>query len=230
MFRTTAILALACAGVIGANAANLVSNAGFETGDFTSWTIGGPQVALNGGPMPDGSTTYPYDGNQYVGVGAALAPGVYPPHSGNYAAYFGNGAFNTTGTSMTEYYSLSQTLTTVAGQAYTISLYVANDTPAAPAQQYYNEITGSFGTGTGLTLFDAVPATIYASTYYQYTFYGLATSTSTTLTLDFDNESGYFDVDDISVNAGTPEPASLLLVGPAVGGLLYFARRRRAKA
>jgi hypothetical protein len=224
MKGTLAVILLAAASVVSANA-DAVNNAGFETGDFTGWSISGPAATLNGGPVSDPVTTNPQDGSQYVGVSAAIAPGVYVPNSGAFYAYFSGGAFNTTGTTMTEYYTLSQTINTTPLQAYTVSFYLANDTPADPTHGYYNEVTGTFGTGTGLALFD-VPATADASTYTKYTFYGIATSESTTLTLNFDNP-GYFDVDDVSVNAATPEPATLALIGPALGGLLYFARRRR---
>ncbi len=169
--------------------------------------------------------TAPADGNQYVGVGASLGAAGYPTHSGLYDAYFYGGSFSTS-TTPSSWYSVSQTITTVAGQGYTINFWLANDVTPDTTDGYYNEVMGTFGGGSGT--FMNIDGTPTASTYLPYTFYGVASSTSTTLTLNLDNEAGYFDLDDVSVTSGVPEPASLLLVGPAMGALYFLRRRRKA--
>src|SRR5271168_990174 len=82
-----------------ANPTNLVANCGFETGTFSSWTLAGNDVpgALNNLYGVEGLD--PIDGNS--------------PHSGSDQAFFGDLMQNAT--------TLSQSLTTIAGDAYVIT-------------------------------------------------------------------------------------------------------------
>jgi hypothetical protein len=84
--------------------ANLVFNGGFETGDFTDWTLNNSSV---------------YDSVCQVGdsIGAATCM----VNSGDYAASFGHDGGVTT---------LSQDLVTTPGAAYTLNFYLANDNPS----------------------------------------------------------------------------------------------------
>ena len=76
---------------------NLVMNPGFETGDFTDWTLSG-----NTG---------------FMSVDTASG-GTYVPHSGNYFALLGPvGSLG----------YLSQDIATMAGQTYTFSWWLASD-------------------------------------------------------------------------------------------------------
>jgi len=85
-----------------ANADSLVTNGGFETGDFTGWTITGPFACV-------GSTV----SCEPSGYGLDADPG---PHSGLYAAYLGGSGPDDL---------LSQTLATTAGQDYTLEFFLA---------------------------------------------------------------------------------------------------------
>ena len=88
-----------CAGFAGRASAgpmNLIVNGGFETGDFTGWTLGGNTANTFVGP--------PFDG-------------VGHPFSGLHAAVLG--AVGSVGT-------LSQTFATVPGTSYELSLWGAN--------------------------------------------------------------------------------------------------------
>jgi hypothetical protein len=86
-----------CAGFAGrASAGNLIVNGGFETGDFTGWTLGGNTAGTFVGP--------PFDG-----VGHAF--------SGEHAAVLG--AIGSVGT-------LSQTFATVPGTLYELTLWGSN--------------------------------------------------------------------------------------------------------
>ena len=76
---------------------NLVVNGGFETGDFSGWTLGG-----NSGVGPFGQQTW-VDGGD--------------PKSGQYAA--GLGPYGSDGT-------LSEQLQTVAGQTYVVDFWLSN--------------------------------------------------------------------------------------------------------
>ncbi|MFO1433549.1 MAG: PEP-CTERM sorting domain-containing protein [Candidatus Competibacteraceae bacterium] len=89
-------------GNAAANHLDLITNGGFETGDFTGWTV-------NPLPMSAGGTGYTDVGSVYV-------------HSGTYAALIGEPGFDGT---------LSQTLTTLPGVVYDLEFWLASggDTP-----------------------------------------------------------------------------------------------------
>src|SRR5271154_5839081 len=88
--------------VCDAISSNLVSNCGFEDGDFTGWTI-------------TGNTANP--GDNYYGVDA------FDANSGNFGAYMSQDFFN--GTSPVD---LSQTLATSPGGNYDITFWLEQDT------------------------------------------------------------------------------------------------------
>jgi hypothetical protein len=80
-----------------------VGNGGFETGDFSDWT-------LDGDPYPDNFVAGGFTWDDYV-------------HSGEYAALLGEAGKTA---------SLSQTLPTVAGQLYQVSFFLNNPTGDTP--------------------------------------------------------------------------------------------------
>src|SRR5580658_3028122 len=83
--------------------ANLIQNGGFETGDTSGWTL-------------SNASAYDVVCEQGNPVGAATCI----VNSGNYAMSFGN-AYAVT--------SLSQTIPTIAGDAYVLDFFLANDNP-----------------------------------------------------------------------------------------------------
>ena len=101
---------------------NLVSNCGFETGDFTAWTLSGSNSAPG------------YNGIDY-GVDS------FDAHSGAYGAYLGGfGAV----------LDLNQSIATTPGSNYTISFWIAQSpTPIAP---YLDSFSASFGSAHLLSL------------------------------------------------------------------------------
>ncbi len=97
MKRYAILLALALSVLlVQSAAANLVLNPGFETGDFTDWTVT---------PASSGSD-----------FGVSSSPSYV--HSGSYGAYFG--AVGSTDD------TISQTISTVAGDSYTFNFWLVH--------------------------------------------------------------------------------------------------------
>ena len=190
-----------CDGVAG----NLVANCGFETGHFTSWTLSGNDVPGQEGVLYGVEGTDPIDG--------------ISPNSGSDQAFFADLDSNAT--------TLSQDITTTAGDLYTITFWVAQDT--ASSSDYGNELLASFG---GTSLVDDSDVVVEGYTEYTYNV-GPVSGSSNTLELTFGNGLGEFLLDDVSVVDNgpvvTPEPDSLLLFGTGLLALVGVARRRLSR-
>jgi hypothetical protein len=168
-----------------ASAAELVTNGGFETGDFTGWTQ--------------------FGATDNTGVSTSDV------HSGDFAAYFG--AVRNTG-------GITQTLNTVIGQTYTISMWAQGDAGAP------NFGSVMFGGQTLVTTTDNP-----GFPYQLLTYTAVATSALTDLTYTFRHDPAYFYVDDVSVTGlagAVPEPASWALMIAGVGVAGGALRRRRS--
>lgn len=202
-----AVLFVLCCLTVGQNRAsaasictavtpNLVANCGFETGDFTSWTLAGNDVPLEQNILYGVEGTDPLDG--------------ISPNSGSYQAFFADLVDSST--------TLSQTIATNSGQLYRVQWYLAQDT--APVTPYTNAFSASFG-GTTLISLSAMPV----QGYTEYSADVEALSSSSTLAFTLGNDVGEFLLDDISVG-NVPEPASwLFMLGAgALWGLTAWRR------
>jgi hypothetical protein len=158
-------------------AANIVVNGDFETGDFTGWTLTGP-------------TTF-------------SAVDTVAPHTGNFAAFFGD--VSTT---------LQQSLATTIGGTYEISFWLMVESDPF-SQTTPNSFSASFG---GLPLISLVD--IPEQFYTQYVFDVTATSASTDLSFDFSDPPAFLDFDDVSVSQVTSVPGPV--VGAGLPGLILY--------
>jgi hypothetical protein len=189
----------AAASICGSITANLVTNCGFETDDFTGWSLSGNDV--------------PGELNNLYGVEGQDPIDLIFPNSGSYQAYIADFVSNAT--------TLSQTLTTVPGGEYTVSLYLAQDTaPDSGGPGFSNEFDATLD---GITLEDVTD--VAAEGYTEYSDTVDVTDSSSALDITLGNDLGEFLLDDVSVVA-TPEPSAWTL---SLGGvsLLGFAFRRK---
>jgi len=178
---------------------NIVNNCGFETGSFSSWTIGG-------------NTANP--GGNYYGVDS------FDAHSGNNGAYVSQDYVDGGTVPVT----LSQTLSTTPGSEYVVSFWLDQDT--APTAGYNHAFSAVFGGTTMLTLSPTVAAPGTVGSFVEYTFDEVATSATTTLQFSFENDDSYWSFDDVSVATMTPEPSTLFSAGAALAALLFIRSRR----
>ena len=192
------IAALFCAAAWNANA-NQVADPGFEA------SADGP------GPHPFSASWVNIDPSGFSGVGGDSAFA----HSGNNYAFLGA----TPGTG-----SLNQSFSTVAGQAYSLSFWLAND------------ITAGLPSGNSFrVLFNGIQVfTLTNSGAFSYTQFGanvVATGATSSLEFIYNHNNDFWRLDD--VNVSVPEAFSTIwLALPAFGalGLLHFSRARARKS
>jgi len=228
---STSILAIALTAA-GAHAGNLIVNGDFETGDYTGWNA-------NVEPGSDGQLTVVAN----AGEGSPLSGYAMPfnPGGGSYFSVsdqYGPGSY-----SLTQSFTLSSATTvSVSFQMFVNDQY---GTPAANGRDYNTnpnqnaEVDILTGTADPFT---NAPADIVSVLYGPAAIVGgsdpwtdyasslsLAAGTYQIRFAETDNQ-GYFQqgVDNVSISASVPEPASwaMMLIGCAgLGALLRGSRR-----
>jgi hypothetical protein len=116
-----------------------------------------------------------------------------------------------------DYDEIAQKLTTLPGQEYTITFYVANSMPAS-------RLSADFNVWWGNTIVLDIPA----SSAFGFTKYSLYLNAVGNDVLSFDayQDGGWYSLEDVSVTRGTPEPGTILLFGSGLLGLAGAVRRK----
>lgn len=192
---------------------NLVSNGGFESGDFSNWNISGSYACVGSSVCVGNGFTLDED------------PG---PATGGFAVYLGGCDETYSGCGGED--DLSQTIATVAGVTYTLDFFLS--APTYNGSSTPNTFTVLWSGAIVSTMSD-----LAGNSYIEYT-YALIGSGSDALEFDSSDVPSAFVLDDVSVvdislvDAGVadcPELGSVLLLGVGLPTVSFLRRRMGTK-
>ncbi len=211
------LMLVALAAFSSASATNLLTNPGFETGDFTGWTVGGT--------APSGVATF---GTPI----SAFFSGNVNVLSGSYAAYgVVLGYCCTTPQPIT----LTQTVLAAANQTLDIGFYASNwsSSGVGAGTGAAANLIGIYVNGTQILPSDGYFLFNNDASWYNFDgTYNNGSATSLTVTYQFvasGTGSMPASLDDFYVNGtanSIPEPTSLILLGSGLVGAAGFLRRK----
>ncbi len=186
----------ACDGI-----AQQVTNCGFETGDFTGWTMTGATSVLAQ------TNLYGVDG--------------YTPSTGVYGAYFGTQGVTLGTHASTDSLTLGQTVNLTTTRTFLLTFELMEDTAL---YAHYTDYFSAIFDGVALMTQTAVTST---NGYVEESFIVTsATTLANSLAFQFQNDAGFWDIDDISITE-IPEPGSLWAFGAGLAAMAVLLGRRK---
>lgn len=199
--------------------ADLITNGSFEEGS--------PQPTGSGIALPTGSTTMP----GWTVIGGTAGDGLAwlsnaNPFGG--VTPFGNNFLDLTGfNDRAPYFGVSQTITTVVGQQYTLSFDLGVDQSDARFKGPIGLTATADGSSLAVTNFNPAGT---GNIWQAFSLNFAATSTSTLISLQGTQGTQYIGLDNVSVNpAAVPEPSAFALLGVGGLGMALARARRRAR-
>lgn len=200
-----------------AHATNLVADGGFES---ATGTTAGSETFYNASSSLDGGAW-----NVTAGTIGIDTQDLYVYSGNNSAILNGSGFYGTD--------SLSQTLSTVAGQNYEVSFWANAEVPNSVTVTLGGVQVADLPTGIVENGFPSGATRGNSSEFEEYTGFVTATSNNSVLTFttsafpDLDNPGATnVELDNVSV-AATPEPGSIFLMLTGLVALGVFAARKR---
>lgn len=196
-----------------AASAAIITNGGFETGNFSGWTVntGGdpsfPQVVVQYGQ----SSGYP------TGVFGEPVPA--PPGGGQYGAYFVSDVY---------YQTISQSIVLAAGERYTVSYDIYS-----PQNGQSNPFDALLQSQTDGNLSPIFTAKTLGNGWVNYSADFFANAGPYTFALGFlplGVPAADFVIDNVGVTVAVPEPATWAMMIFGFMGIGFLAYRRRSSA
>lgn len=195
----------------GASQANVLLNGGFESGDFTDWTVNAST------PYPQVVIAYNQSGNYPTGAFGEKIPAA--PNGGTYGAYF---------VSDTATQSISQSISLTQGQNYQVSFELYS-----PNNGRNNAFDATLQSNVDGVLSPLFTAKTLASGWTLYSAIFAASAGPYTFSLNFHGQgvpAADFVVDNASV-AAVPEASTwaMMILGFVGVGFLAYRRRETSK-